>query len=338
MANSEGANSGMIPTLRGRIPSNKLGTVLVHEHVFCRVRGVHLPVARKYLTQQLQSLEKYGPITIIDLTTYVLPDEFIETCNAVSGVNIIACAGYYLTSRVPASYRSLDATGLADRLREKLARGIGRSKIKPGIIKVATSGHNFTRLERDILRAAAIVQSEKAIPIATHACRGGRQQLETLLKWGADPRKVFLSHMEMELKGNHTRAYGAVVEDILWILQKGAYVFFGDFTASESSYRRDVIRLLRDCINAGFIYQLFLSTDSYWSCRGDGVRVRGTPQNSRTPRTYEYLFTLIIPVLRRNGFSEYEIQRMTKENAVNFFSYTAQTSPLKPTQLVLELR
>jgi predicted metal-dependent phosphotriesterase family hydrolase len=296
----------------------------MHEHVFCRVRPENLDTAREFVVQELALAATHGIRTIVDLTTYVLPDAFLDVLHQ-QPVRIICCAGYYLKKTIPGAFRSLDREALADRLREKCDRGIGRRRIKPGIIKIATSAASFSRLEQNILYAAATVHGEFRLPIATHACRGGRQQLQGLLELGVDPRRVFLSHLETELKGSRPRSFSAVADDVLWILETGAYVFFGDFSVRDSEYRREVLQLFRLCSDHGYKRQLFISADSHWSVRRGHMRVRGSSTNGATPRTYEYTLTHIAPMLIREGFTESDVETWLVNNPAEFFSCKRDT-------------
>jgi phosphotriesterase-related protein len=311
------AQEEFVHTAAGRVNVSALGRVLMHEHLFCRVRAEHLEAAQVYVAERLQEVASQRVRTIIDLTTYVLPDVFLDGIARVP-INIICCAGYYLQNRVPAVYHSLDVAGLADKLRAKVKDGIGSRRVKPGIIKVASAGRTLSRFESNSLRAAGIIQRECGLPVATHACRGGRQQLEVLIDAGANPRKVFLSHVEMELKGRRAREFDGVACDALWILKQGAYLCFNDFSVNDTPYRKKIVRLIQLCHERGFGRQLFISTDSYWSHRRGRFTVRGVAE-SRLPRTYNYVFTLIIPVLKCSGFSDDDIALWLESNPADFF-------------------
>lgn len=308
-----------IDTVRGEVLTSQLGGVLMHEHVFCRVRPQHRPAAARYIKGQIQKLKEHGIRTIVDLTTYVLPDQFVPFL-LEEDFNIICCAGYYTKNKVPKSYLKLDDSVLTDKLLGKVVKGIGKYRIKPSIIKVASSGRNLDQFERNIFTAAARVQQTTKLPIATHSPRGGRKQLEHLLKNGANPKKVFFSHMEMELKGISPSTVQELINDLLWILQQGAYIFFGDFSVQNTSYRHQVIQVLRTCCERGFEEQIFISTDSYWAHRNGVIKVRGNPITSKMPRSYTYTVTLIKPLLLKNGFTPSMIHKFLFDNPVTFFS------------------
>jgi phosphotriesterase-related protein len=308
----------LINTAGQPVPASELGRVLVHEHLFCRVAPPDVPTACEYLSCQLARLADQGVKTVVDLTTYVLPDRFLRVLER-HPVHVVCCAGYYLLAKVPAAYRHLDERGLTEKLREKMENGIGSRHILPGVIKVASSGLELTRFERDAIRAAGIVQSEYGVPVVTHACRGGRRQFLELLAAGANPQQVLLSHTEMELKGRHSRSFDAVLGDLLWVLERGGSLFFGDFSVRDSPYRQQVVRLLRECYLHGHQRQLFISTDSFWSCRGGRVVVRGSASGVLHPRSYDYVFRVIVPLLTSEGFSASDISLFLEDNPHRLF-------------------
>lgn len=308
-----------IHTLTGEVPVNRLGKTLMHEHVFCKVRTSNLHVVEDYLASQLKRLKASGIDTIVDLTTYVLPDRFYPIISRYE-VNVICCAGYYLKSKVPKSYHQMGELQLTKVLEKKFVQGLGKYKVKPNIIKVASSGNILNDFETRIISAAATVHKSLNVPIATHAQLGGRKQLELLLRLGTEPSSVFISHLEMGLKGTNKLTYREVCQDAIWILQQGAYLFFGDFTVNDSPYRRKVIQLLQHCCSRGFENQIFLSADSYWSYRRGEIRVRGSSLQASKPRTYEYTQNHIVPLLTTNGFSTITLNKFIRQNPIRFFN------------------
>lgn len=307
-----------VNTLRGPISIPSLGKVLIHEHVFCRVRPQQLSDAKVFLKKEMDRLIARGISTIVDLTTYVLPDDFADFL-IVHPINVICCAGYYLQAKVPKPYHSLSADELANKLMLKLENGVGRSKFKPGVIKVASSGRTLTSFEKNVIRAGGIAQRQTGLPIITHACRGARRQLEILLEAGANPSQVVISHMEMELKGVKPLSPNALYEDMKWILEQGAYLFWGDFTANDTQYRREVVNLMMQCWAAGYRKQLLISTDSYWSWRRGKIQLRGSNTNSKNPRTYDYVFSVIIPLLKDHGLSDSDVRLLLEQNTHDLF-------------------
>jgi phosphotriesterase-related protein len=307
-----------INTLRGKVSLHSLGRVLVHEHVFCRVRPQYFPDAKDYILNQFNHLLNHGVGTIIDVTTYVLPDQYLDFLQD-HPMNVVCCAGYYLKSKVPSAYHKLDAVGLTDKLRQKVEFGIGKNHIKPGVLKIASSGRQLTKFEKNALNAVGIVQKESKLPVITHACRGARKQVEILLAAGANPNQIVISHMEMELKGVQPLSFEQLLQDMLWILGMGVCVFFGDFTVQPTVYRDNLIRLIRECYAQGYANQIFLSTDSYWMHRAGQIQVRGSNRNARILRNYEYVFTLIVPLLLQNGFSKNDVDLFLKENPLRIF-------------------
>jgi phosphotriesterase-related protein len=308
-----------VNTIRGPIPVNSLGRVLIHEHVFCLVPDRHFAEASTFLRSHLQRLFEQGISTIVDVTPYTIPDKFIPIL-ADLPINIVACVGFYLEPRVPAAYRNYTVTELLGVLRRKIDRGVGRFSVHPHMLKGAGRTSTLSAMEKRLIRALALAQQEYDLPLQMHACRGGRAQLELLLDAGADPSKIIICHTEMGLKGRSAASFDAVLADAMWMLGQGASLFIGDFPVRATEYKRQIIALTKGIISQGFEKQLLLSVDSYWSINSRGVSLRGTPGNRENERSYSYLVTEILPSLRRAGISDPVLERILVSNPARLFS------------------
>ncbi len=67
--------------------------------------------------------------------------------------------------------------------------------MRAGIIKVAAMSP-LTQWEKERFRAAAQIQKELNITIATHATQKPGDQFDWLVKNGANPNRLFFSHIE----------------------------------------------------------------------------------------------------------------------------------------------
>jgi len=301
-------------TLRGPVPVDQLGKVLIHEHVFNRVRSQFQPDALLALREHLDALVAAGIGTIVDVTPYVAPGPFVRALRD-HPLNIICCVGYYVERRVPRPYRSQSQDALAARLIRSFERGIGATAVRPGIIKVASGGAIPTPFERRAFAAAAIANRATGLPIMTHATHGGEHQLEIMLGAGADARRIVLSHMEMMLKGRDAQSFDAVFESIRRCFTAGANGFFNDFGTTDSAYRRDVLRLVRALCREGFAGQILIGSDSHWTVRSGRLRFRGgTRLGNSGARTYAFTQQHIVPLLLQNGFTSTSINSFLTSN------------------------
>jgi phosphotriesterase-related protein len=301
----------LIPTLKGLIPAGQLGRVQIHEHVFCRMRSTCKDDVALFLKGQMDELVQRGISTIVDVTTYVNPDQFYEALRG-TGINIVCCAGYYLPRRVPAAYHHYDEDKLLKFLQNKISNGIGKYKIRPFMLKCAANGEEFSELEERFIRVVARAQRENGLPIQVHAFRGGQKQLRILLEEGVDPSKIILCHLEMALR--NTTILQQRIDDIQRVVETGASILVADYPVSNHTYRRHLIQLITTLIRKGYLNQIFLSVDSYWQYRTSGMRVRGMLATKPSARTYSYLCDVVIPGLRQRGITDQQIDAMLIDN------------------------
>lgn len=301
-------------TLRGPVPVDQLGQVLIHEHVFNRVRSQFQAAALVMLRAHLDALLASGIRTIVDVTPYVAPGPFVRALRD-HPLNIVCCVGYYVERRVPRPHRTQTEQALAARLIRSFERGIGATAVRPGIIKVASTGAIPTAFERRAIAAAAIAHCATGLPIMTHATKGGEGQLEILLRHGADPQRVVLSHMEMMLKGRDGQPYAVVLDSIRRCLAAGASGFFNDFGTTNTPYRRDVLRLLRTLYAEGYGPQILVGSDSHWTFRSGKLRFRGgTRAGESAARSYSFTLEHIVPLLHQHGFASSAIDEFLTSN------------------------
>ncbi len=303
----------LIPTLTGNISPEHLGRTLMHEHVFCRVKEKHVPMASAYLREELTRIKAMGIDTIVDVTTYVSPEMLLPILRSVN-INIVCCAGFYLTSKIPSAYRVHNVAALVDVMRRKITNGLGRSGVRPFMLKGATSSANFSALEKRTMEALAITQSEFALPLQMHACRGGVEQLDFLIAKGADPARIIICHHEMNLKGRYALRFATVLDQAKEIVNRGSSLFIGDLPMTNNVYRGAIVALIRQLVAEGHEERIVLSVDSHWSCRSKGVYLRGVPIQKPHARKYGYIFSEIMPSLQRAGIPQSALDKMLLDN------------------------
>lgn len=303
----------LIPTLNGNITPERLGRTLIHEHVFCRLKEKDAPMAGAYLRDELTKIKVAGIDTIVDVTTYVSPEILLPILRDLD-INIVCCAGFYLTSKIPSAYRAHNVAALVDVMRRKVTNGLGRSGVKPFMLKGATSSANFAAIEKRTMEALAITQKEFGLPLQMHACRGGVQQLEFLIEKGADPAKIIICHHEMNLKGRHALPFATVLDQAKAIVDQGSSLFIGDLPMTKNIYRGAIIALIRQLVAEGHEERIVLSVDSHWSCRSKGIYLRGVPLEKPHARKYRYMFSEILPSLQRAGIPRSTLDKMLLDN------------------------
>ena len=230
-----------IMTVCGPINADSLGVTLTHEHLLIDVRNWLLapppgdPFLKNLAVEKVNiknrgelvyyccysidnmhqldiniSIEEalkfkaLGGSTIVDLTLDSIgrnPDALFNI-SANTGLNIVMGTGYYVESSWSAEEKGLPVKILADSIVKEFYEGIGRLKIKPGIIgEIGISDIN-NMIEVKGLEAAAIAQKEIECAINVHMPiweKDGHKILDFLENKKVNLNKVILSHCDPTL-------------------------------------------------------------------------------------------------------------------------------------------
>ena len=247
----------------GPVAADELGAVLVHEHIVISLPGEELDPLyapdRNEITaiavDRLQALRDYGVGAIVDPCPIELgrdPELYAEVSQR-SGVRIIFATGFYFEGMgVPMYWRARDAEEIAEFYLHELADGVGKTGLKPGVIKAAT-GMEVTPLERKVLTGAAMAQHQANVAIITHTehSRHGDVQQQIFADGGADLGRVLIGHQDEQTSA----------EPIAALAERGTFVGLDrvglDMLASDDQ-RADIAAEL---IRRGHARRLCLSQD-----------------------------------------------------------------------------
>ena len=310
-----------INTVTGPIDADRLGKTLIHEHFLFGYPGWQGdltlgPFDREACVQEgmkmAERLRPYGVKTVVDAT----PNEMgrdVEVLKEISeraGIYIVCATGYYYErGGATAYFKARKPLGcvddeIYDMLKTETAAGIGRTGIKAGVIKLASSRDSITKYEQMFFRAAARVSKETGVPIITHTQEGaqGPEQAALLLAEGADPGRVMIGHM----CGNTDMEY------LLKTLEQGVFIGFDrfgieGFVGAPLDSRRTAC--LIGMIGLGYIDRIMISHDyvNYWLGR-PGMEKMST-KNYPT-----HIFEDILPALKQGGITDAQIHTMMVDN------------------------
>lgn len=314
------ADTFFVNTHLGKIPTSRLGITLVHEHVFNKFPHTKKSVSDTFTIEQLHALQKHNVGTIVDLTPYTSLDHYSRVLETTD-INIVCCIGFYLSKYIPHSYKTAKVDELVNWLSKKIIDGRGRDHIYPGIFKVAGQNSYMTPLEERLFTTVGILQREHNLPIATHSPKGALLHIKHLIKAGADPEHIFCSHVDKGLSDKSLFENRRI--EATQILDTGAYILFSEFGNGNhpiSKASMSVVDLICNLKESGYIKQLLISADSNWRWKNGQIRLRGA-QWDGLPRTYEYVFTQIIPVLKSVGFTGLDINTMLVDNPKKLFEF-----------------
>lgn len=320
------------------IDCNKLGTTLMHEHILIgNIAGELKETTIDLAVKMLNEAAEAGVTTLVDVMSFDSfckditgctpnPNEYefkLELYRAIAAqtpVYIIISTGFYQYEYAPPSLLFLTEDQMESRMYHAVTEGVGNSKIRAGIIKLAADRTILTDWQKKTHRAAARVHKATGVPIATHACPGAREQFDLLVGSGADPNHLNFTHIESE-SGWGGRNREQTAAHFLPIVKEGGYLLFNNFSSKFYTTWVNMIYLLRCYCDKGYANRIFISQDCNWEWKnGRQVFEEEEKYPDAAKRTYAYLLTFEVPLMLKSGFTIEEIETFLVHNPRNFFS------------------
>ena len=308
-----------INSVLGPLDTADLGFTLMHEHIILSSAGVPQNYPELLgagfmdcVVNALIQARENGIGTIVDTTTLDLGRDvtILAEASRLSGVNIIACTGWYLF--IPRFLAGVSADQFARLFVRDIEEGIAGTDIKAGILKAASDISGVTPEEEIILRAVARAHLQTNVPIMLHSYspgQVGRQQLAILQEEGVDLRRVKVDH------SNDTTD----VEYLTWLLDQGCYLGMDRYPGRiVSSLART--KTMKALIDSGYESRLLPSHDwiLVWSL------VEASPmfkqeREAHNPHGYLYMRKVVFPQLREMGVPEATLDRLCVVGPQKFF-------------------
>lgn len=300
----------MIESVLGPVSPAELGPTDCHDHLF--IRG-GLPIVLEpdfrldsvdaAISETKEVLAAGGQAIVDCMPLGVGRDaEGLVRVARETGATIIAATGFHKDRYYAADHwvRDYDVDRVTALLVAEWAEGMERSgyggpyvdriDARPGIIKIATSVDGPTPTERKLVAAAAAAAVETGLPVISHTESAGAAaiQLELLGRGGVPANQVILSHMDRH----------SDVDALAAACATGATVCL-DWMARMDRRPDEVIAeqvaglFARGCGDHVTLGQ-DLARRQYWHAYGGGPGLA-------------HLFTSFVPLLRRIGLSDKEI-------------------------------
>ena len=311
----------MINTVTGPVAADQLGVTLIHEHFLFGYPGWYGdltmgPFDRGACVEagirMAEQVKAHGVQTVVDATPNESgrDPEILREIAERAGLQIICATGYYYERGSAAPYfKARRALGrVENEIYEMFDRetsvGIGKTGIRAGVIKLATSRDTITSYEQWFFRAAARASKELGVPIITHTQEGrqGPEQAALLIGAGGNPKRIMIGHM----CGNTDMDY------ILRTLEQGVFIGFDRFgiegvVGTPTDKRRTAC--LIGLVGLDYTDRILLSQDyvNYWLGRPGMAEL--APDIRPT-----HLFESVLPILRKAGITETQIRTMMVEN------------------------
>lgn len=285
------------------------GYTYAHEHLHIDLSGFKNNVDCRLdqydlICAEMTSLYARGVRNIIEMTNRYMGrnPQFMLDIMRDTGMNVVACTGYYQHDFFPAHVAQTSVQALAKEMIDEIVTGIEGTALKAGVIaEIGSSLDVITDVEANVFAAAAIAHKETGRPISTHTSFStmGLEQLALLKRHGVDLSRVVVGHCD--LKDN--------LDNILRMIEQGAYVQFD--TIGKNSYYPDEKRvaMLQELARRGLLDHVMLSMDI---TRRSHLKANGGPG-------FDYLLTTFVPLLQEAGFTQADVDLMLRDNPSLFF-------------------
>ncbi|HOD29247.1 MAG TPA: TatD family hydrolase [Syntrophales bacterium] len=322
----------MINSVLGPISPDELGKTLVHEHFVCAQVGWYAtettdPYDREEALRVnldvCRVAKEVGIKTIMDCTTNDLPRDplLYKALAKQSGLNIICVTGLF-SEHLGASHYwvvktwfNVDiARRMADLFIQEITKGIGKTGVKAGAIKVA-SGETISDYDKKVFTAAVMAQKETGVPIITHTegPNPGLEQADWLIKEGADLSKAMIGHVSNSTDFDYQKA----------IADKGFYIGFDRLGFSFYTQDDVCIKNIATLCRQGYTDKIMLSQDSvnFWAGRPVPADIPKDLADamSKTWRV-DHVCRDIIPALKEAGVTDKQIETMLVDNPRRLFT------------------
>ncbi|MGW2654559.1 phosphotriesterase family protein [Streptomyces sp. NPDC001478] len=192
----------VVRTVLGDVAPDSLGVCDAHDHLFLRspvLPGQELddPEAA---AGRLRAFHGLGGRAVVQWTPYGMGRRagLLAELSRRSGTHVVAATGLHQAVHYPAALLDRVRDGLADLFVTELTEGIGSTRVRAGLIKVAGAFHTVDAHARLTMTAAAEAHHRTGAPIAVHLELGtaALDVLELLCgTLGVPPHRVVLGHL-----------------------------------------------------------------------------------------------------------------------------------------------
>jgi phosphotriesterase-related protein len=313
-----GSPEGKIMTVKGLLSASKTGSWLPHEHILVDFIGADSISSSHYDRQAvikkvlpyLREAKRLGCNTFVDCTPEYLGRDalLLEALSDSTGLNILTNTGLYGAHNdkyIPKWAFNESAETLSKLWIAEWRNGINGTGIKPGFIKIAVMPDSLSPFHRILVRAAALTHLATGLTIASHTgpALPAFQELEILGKEGVSPSAFIWVHAHLEK--DFTKLAEAA--------RRGAWISLDKLNDNNVDELLLIIKYMK---SMGLLHNVLLSHDAGWydPAKPDGGDFRG----------YSTIYKGLIPALRKNGFSDFEIRLLTEINPARAYSVSVR--------------
>lgn len=322
----KGILMAQVETVRGPVPVDDLGTVLMHEHVFVTTEEIRLNYPDLWdedrqvagAVERLTALAGIGVRTIADPTVIGLGRDVarVARVNALVDLNIIVATGIYTYGDLPFFFQHHGPGTLlggdedmVTMFERDLTEGIAGTGVKAAFLKCALEGELTPGVER-VLRAVAETHRRTGAPITVHtnaALRTGLVAQRLLKEEGVDLGAVVMGH-----SGD-----SADVDYLRELIDNGSYVGMDRFGLDILLPEDQRVATIATLAEQGLADRMVLSHDA--SCHIDWFRP-GVREQLAPNWHYTHIHEAVLPALRQAGVTDRQIDVMLVDNPRRYFS------------------
>lgn len=328
-----------VQTVLGSIASEALGPTLMHEHILCdvtppgqfddHVKDVEISLKNTWEIRyhwhkhpgncrlesedvavwELKRLQKAGCRSVVELTGQGMKRNPLGLRQVAeqTGINIIMGAGYYVEEFLGPDMKGRSVEMIAEELISSFYNGVEDTGVRCGIIGEIGCSYPWTELERQIMHAAVHAQLKTGASISVHPGRDPRAPFEVVKfveERGGDVCRTILGHVDRTIFDTSTllnlAETGCLIEyDFFGI--ESAYYPFQDIDLPNDGTR---LKFIRSLIDNGHLSQILVSHDICTKTRLVTYGGHG----------YGHIFTDVVPMMHRRGFTDSEIDAILVDN------------------------
>ena len=224
-----------------------------------------------------------------------------------TGVKVVMGTAFYVRDFHPPEIAKMNEDQVADIFVKDFEQGSGDPAVRPGIIGEIGLVWPVHPEERKVLRAAAKAQQRTGLCLSIHPGRNPAAPLDAIdivKSAGGDPKRTIICHLDRTIFD---------IEDYLALAKTGCYLemdLFGwetrHYPLSDIDMPNDATRIDNavELVNSGYIAQVLLSHDVDSKLR---LRAYGG-------EGYQHILQNVVPVMRRKGLSEQQVNQILIEN------------------------
>ncbi len=281
-----------------------------------KVPGNYRLACEATATEEVRLMAEAGGRTIVELTVGGLdprPNGLVAIARG-AGVNVVMGCGHYVDEYQPDANRDRSVESFATEMIDQVELGAWNTDVRAGILGEIGCQAPWTELERRVMAGALLAMAQTGAALNVHPGRDPDQPQEVadfVRAHGGDPSRVIISHIDRTIF-DETRLLrladsGVVIEFDLFG-QEQSYYPLSDIDMPNDAVR---LRLIRALIARGHLERVVISHDICYRTRMTRFGGHG----------YGHIFANVVPMMRRRGFSETEIETILVGNPRRLLSF-----------------